>query len=157
MTSIDIDTMSRKDKSALLAALQYDLGTVKKMPSDYAPNELAFFEALGDAVPSTKRGITMQNFVETVGNSRFKEAAGFVDSFITDSCSEDARSLVKRSVMIISLECLAAHLKARDIAPTAGVLVRSIGSLEHAVDRRYPGYAASRMLDIVVSGFGNGA
>jgi hypothetical protein len=139
---IDISQLNEVQRRELLAQLEYET----RLPAK--PDEAAqeFWEVLHDALDiPLRRAQPLARFLENYPRAKFDEMAQYTRYF----CEEGAPELKKvqlHSVMVTVVRCLIAHLKARQIPATPAVICNSITVLEHAVEKRFPGYKAAKLL-----------
>lgn len=143
---LDIAKLSQEDKRQLYAQLSYELG--ERGGADLPTQALEFWDSLQDAIGLTGRSRqSPQGFVKTNGKKALIEAAETSWAYMQEGCNRGLPKSGRLRLMTVILGCLVAHLKANNIPVTAGVMCKSLGILPDAVDRRFPGYHAAKLID----------
>jgi len=89
--------------------------------------------------------------VPGVGRQRYSDAVDNVNSFLDQSCGTELRLIERQAVLRSCLDCLAARLVKRNIPVSPRSMFLNLGLLHAAVEDAFPGYAANRMLQHVVT------
>jgi hypothetical protein len=138
-----IDALSNEDREQLTTALAY---SSSREAVTLDRNEQQILDVLRQLTGSR---VPQQTLLRDYGIRKFRERAAELLTFI-----EDARHMLRQpqvhGLIEKCLRCLANDLRSRDIPVTPTTLLNSMSMLRHAVDQRFPGYAAAGHLHRLV-------
>lgn len=145
MIDIDLTKLSAAQKQELLSQLAYD--QMRGGVSELSDEASELWEAIHDArgQPPSRRP-PASKFMESYGKTKFNEAAEYFRFYVESGCPSPPARMQRLSMLQVCVECLMAHLLARGIPPSPAILCNSIASLDFAVEQRYPGYRAAKLL-----------
>lgn len=142
--SFDPSLLTADERRELFNQLAFEFRGSKGSRADI-PSEL--WDVIGDALeqnPGHRR--PLPRFLEDYGKARYLACAKQLEALIIQAVPKGTRKPVVMAVRRCMIDCLIAHLRARNIPATPAVILNSFVMLRHAIEQAYPGYIDAQLL-----------
>ena len=105
-------------------------------------------QSLHDYLPSAKR-FTAKQLVSRIGKEKVEDATDQIYDYVVKACGELSR--VEMNAMLAHVwQCLGEYVRVMDIPVTLNTLTNNVHLVPFAVDRCFPGYAATGLLKCII-------
>lgn len=137
-----LENLSAQDQRKLYEALAWKFKPQKRKLSEYSTEEVQLWDALSRVCNCSEQ---LSHFVERYGRGTYIANVESIFDFVDTSCGSKLPQRERDKVLFLAMRCLASHIGAwMPVTPKT-----MLGKLEHlnsAVDERFPGYIATRLL-----------
>lgn len=152
-TVIDLDQMTEAQKRKLYASLSHEYGNpASKTVQDISPDEEMVWEVINDVVGYRRHlGEVLVKCGKDYSRADFRDAVAYVMGFI----NRGSRIRLNRTQRMALVSCGVAKVSSRmynrGVPISHRVLVQQLATVPDALDRAFPGYADSHVLDRAVA------
>ena len=135
----EVLSLSAEERKKLLDAISYSTrGRNKELSRDEQHIFSTVMDLTGARMPAAK-------FFEIYGRAKFEQRCFDFLEIVSDS-RQHLRPVQVCGLIELCLRALASELRAREIPVSPRTMFDNFGMIPHALDQRYPGYAAAGLL-----------
>lgn len=139
-----INSLPEGEKKMLLRELDRPAGA-----TTLGWQALAVYHAIRREVTAmSERDEAAERFARDYGQKKFDEKVDFAFQYISATREVMRRPQVE-ALLCLVFSCLASDMRQRSVPVTGKTLLDQLSYAPHAVDQRYPGYAAASMLHCI--------